>query len=59
MTMDTDAGVLAGSIDLCISSGAVNLSPRLDLLLASAYRALREGGKAAEQLNPNLAWFVG
>ncbi|KAJ2488017.1 hypothetical protein IWW37_005008 [Coemansia sp. RSA 2050] len=38
-------GLYAGSIDLCISNSAVNLSPNKELVLRGVFDVLREGGE--------------
>ncbi|KAJ1999555.1 hypothetical protein GGI04_004525 [Coemansia thaxteri] len=38
-------GLYAGSIDLCISNNAVNLSPNKELVLRSVFDVLKEGGE--------------
>lgn len=38
-------GIAQGSVDVIVSNCVVNLSPRKDLVLAQAYRALKPGGE--------------
>ncbi|KAJ2058113.1 hypothetical protein GGI17_005238 [Coemansia sp. S146] len=38
-------GLYPGSIDLCISNNAVNLSPNKELVLRSVFEVLKEGGE--------------